>query len=213
MDDVYTLRNTYDRNGHLLQTVYESDWDGPPTAYYRKVTTNSYDAQGRLLARVIEWDVNSGEGNTEYHNTLTNTYDRRGNLLIQAAAGDFEDGDGGWYPDASKTANTFDQQGRLVKTVFEWDWSFDGILDELGTTTLTYDQRGDLLNTIYGLDRGVDGSMDEVGMTANRYDRQGNLVNTTYKNWIRTPTAQRSTVELRRIPTTSGGACCSRCSK
>jgi hypothetical protein len=94
--------------------------------------------------------------------------------------------------------NTFDQQGRLVKTVHEWDWSFDGILDEVGTTTLAYDARGDLLNTIYELDRSGDGSMDEVGRTANRHDGQGNLVNTTYE----LDQNADGTVEHRRTPNT-----------
>ena len=125
VDQVSTTTNSYDRQGNLVRTVHVSDSGVDGIFEYVGTTTNSYDRQRNLLKTVFERDGNA-DGKPDAGYTARNTYDhhrnlltRRGNLLIQAAAGDFEDGDGGWYPEASKTVNTFDQQARLVKKVYQ----------------------------------------------------------------------------------------------
>ncbi len=110
-----TTYYTYDAQGRLLRTRYESDYGGSETTY-------TYDAAGNTTEiRTV------GES---YASTVTYTYDASGNILTE------EDLYENYYDDGGDMrylyAYTYDAQGRLLTETYTWN----GCVTE---TVYTYD--------------------------------------------------------------------------
>ena len=132
--------------------------DGPVTS----VTTNTYDRGGNLLTQVIDQGFQL--------ETASSTYNRQGLLLTRLYTSI-----GAFASIRERTANAYDDKGRLLRSQWEHVATFPGGSDLvlLNDTTHAYDRHGFLRTSVVRKDEWGEQSIHTITYS---YDRLGQLV-------------------------------------
>ncbi len=174
------VRLTYERefDAHsniLVERSYGQRPDGSIAS--RASTTNEYDAQGRHVRRLHEFDRNA-DGGIDFRSWFTLAYDPRGNTTQERFEEDY-DGDGPLLIGTrSTTLRAFDSRSHLLNEISEIDG--DGDYGEAiywrWTTACEYGARGDRVSCRYASDPGGDGTLESLADEIRDYDSQGELI-------------------------------------
>jgi hypothetical protein len=121
-------KNTYDRQGHLVQSVSTVDYDGNEVPDEITTVKNTYQ-KGNLVKIETLPDYNA-DGNIDGRSITEHTYSKNGLLTDTVNSYDWEPD--GTFNQVDSIHYTYDR-GELVKE--EYDFWNDGIVD----TTVTYE--------------------------------------------------------------------------
>jgi hypothetical protein len=124
---------TYDANGYLIKSVYESDVDGVLDKW---TMINTFDANGDL--RLVEYFNRAGV----LDNWIFRTFDVNGNVTRQRD--EFDNNGDGVVDRWTTTVYSYDANGYPLLALTEVDNNTDGTVDSWSSTINTYDTNGNL---------------------------------------------------------------------
>lgn len=167
---------TYDANGNLLTQVYRDE------SGERARNTYTYDENGKMIKYVYNYSINFVDRVENYEEVYEYEYSYTDGKLVETKA--YENGkltnhttfndngdiltDISYYPNGnemSRTENTYDESGRLVRTFDTDDYRPNDI-----TVTFTYDAGGNMCQ------RDTDFGGNHQFKETFTYDANGNLV-------------------------------------
>jgi hypothetical protein len=172
-----TVLSSFDKNGELLTSVTETDYNLDGIIDARSTTTHTKLSETQTQD-LIEEDLQN-DGIIDVTTTATRTFDKQGRLVHEVQEEVYHD-----FPGTHIFVQSIIYEEDKDKSLIlnEADFDGDGIVDVRVRATGLKNQRGQVILQNVEFDNNVDGTIDSVSQDAEYYDKQGNLIQWTWSS-------------------------------